>query len=151
MKAKPIEPEITDDDMARYLGQWRSEEGWCDLGLALDRGLLLMATDIIVGAGVINSKTCYPTVRDVEAALEKLHKSTTKAQLKKELDEFNKLMEVWIHKQTNEHYFFPVGDRTLDYFVDQKQLKGMGYQFAHGYDAKGKAYKTSRLAIGTAP
>lgn len=55
--AKARGDDLCYEDVHDYLGQWRDEENWTDLNVALDNGDTVYAAHLMVSAGVIDDKT----------------------------------------------------------------------------------------------
>jgi hypothetical protein len=131
---------INDEDILQYIEQWLPHEGFSDLNLMLDRGLLTMAIQSMQSLGAIDSNECCTEDFATEKAIEQYN--IAKRDLKLEEKEFFKNMEVWINSE-GEHLFVPQFD--VDYFVGAEELIRDGYQFDVGYDTTGRQYKKTRI------
>ena len=132
--------EISDEDVAQYLEQWRESDGFSDFNLALDRGLILWAANLIKSGGALDPK--HSNNPKMETHILKMLKDAGEKAIDAEREDVLKDVEIWIGKH-NEHYFIPRGD--VDYFMSQSDMKRMGAKFDVGYDEDGKEFTKSEL------
>lgn len=150
VQSEAKKPEVNEDEVMKYLEQWRDSESFRDFNLMMDRGLLVMACDLMAGSGAIDPSQHPKGSHEAQMEqgildLAKQYKDKVKAD---EDAEFFHDMEVWVDPKTNEHAFIPQGD--VDYFVGQNDLKNWGYEFNSGYDAEGNEFTDkSRLDEAT--
>jgi hypothetical protein len=134
-KKKKI-PKISNFELRNYLMNWHDGgETFSDLNLMLDRDLLDMAADYLVGAGAIDPENAdKPEIE--EAILERLAKYT-ESKKKSEQRDFFVDMEVWVDDDTGETSFIDGGD------LDESVVEGL--TFDSGYDETGKKYNVTRI------
>ncbi len=134
---------VTDNEVMEYLEKWRDNEGYSDLNLMLDRGLIHMAASIMSSSGAIDPSQHHDNKKHAAIEKEILRLGNLRRAYKMESKYFFNTVEIWIDPRTNEHAFVPYGD--IDYFTSQDDLIQDGYKFDYGYDVNGKEYSKSVL------
>jgi len=114
-----------DNQIYSYLKGWYSLDQWTDFNLALDSGYLELAASLLIEAGAINSKGCYPEYENIEAAIEKKVKKYGKRNLNKDRKACFNSAEVWVNPNTNEHAFIRNSD--IDYLMNETEMRKIGY------------------------
>jgi hypothetical protein len=136
-----IVPDVDYDEIVSYLDRVRDSESYNDFNLALDKGLVEFAADILKRSGYLDQD--FSDEQEIEKAILFMLSKYSPYQRNEDEKEFFKNTEVWLGRY-NEHAFIPTG-ADVCYFLTQEELKELGFYFDRGYGPTGKKYKKTRL------